>query len=434
MKKKMRVIKYNPIDYQREFHDTDDVKFLHLSGGYATGKTFSLCIKAIKLHYENRPHTIGLFAPSIAEYKKDVLPTMYDILDGCGVRYEYHQTDKWFKFPWSPGVIQVFGCERKIRGPNLAAALINEVTLISFDRFKEIIGRVRTKGAKIPQIASSGTPEGIAHWLYEFYVEHSSPTKKIIYGDTRKNPHLDPGYIRTLEEAYDKAMLDAYLRGMFVNMNSGRFYYAYDPSFNDDKTLRRIDGLECHVSMDFNVSPMCATIWHITPVTDEFGVAKREPNGHIVEQATGFDQIEIPDGADTEKMCDALLARGYAPSTTTIYPDPAGRARSTKGPPDIEILKRRGFTKIKVKLVAPEFRKRQLNVNNLLEKKRIRFNPITCPGIKKDLMAVEQDQATLEKMKTNPRLTHHSDGLDYMADIVFPFSGNKPDSRSIKYR
>ncbi len=430
----MRVIRYDPIDYQKEFHDTDDVKFLHLSGGYGSGKTRSLCMKAIKLHYENRPYDIGLFAPSIADYKKDVLPTMHEILEESGVWYDYHQTDKWFKLPWSEGVIQVFGCERKIRGPNLAAALINEVTLISFERFKEIIGRVRVKGAKIPQIATSGTPEGISHWLYEFHVEHPSPSKKLIYADTRKNPHLASDYIKTLEESYDKTMLDAYLRGLFVNMNSNRFYYAYDPHKNDDTSIERLPGHEVHISLDFNVAPMCATAWHILPVKDSFGQIKLEPDGSIMEQAIAFDQIEILDGADTSKMCMALIARGYTPGTTTIYPDPAGRARSTKGPPDIEILKNHGFTKIKVKLVAPEFRKRQLNTNNLLEKGRVRINPNTCPGLKKDFLGVEQDQASFEKIKTNPKLTHYSDGFDYMADHIFTFSGHKPQSRSIKFR
>jgi len=84
--------------------------------------------------------------------------------------------------------------------------------------------------------------------------------------------------------------------------------------------------------------------------------------------------------------------------------------------------------------VAPDFRKRQLNVNNLLDKGLVKVNPKTCPGIKRDFEGVEQDVATLGKIKKNPKLTHFSDGADYMLDILFPMSGHKPQSRVIKFR
>ncbi len=146
-------------------------------------------------------------------------------------------------------------------------------------------------------------------------------------------------------------------------------------------------------------------------------------------------------------MCDAFDAYGLNPDTTTIYPDPAGRARSTKGPPDNKQLQMRGWYKIKTKLVAPQFRKRQLAHNNLLAKGFIKLNPLKCKALKKDYEAVEQDPATYEKLKDNPKLTHASavaaglvgaahasDGADYFVDIEFPLSGHKPDSRVTKIR
>lgn len=434
MSQKFININYTPIAHQKEFHLDRKSRFLHLSTGFAGGKTFSLVMKTIDLHQLNAPYDIGLFAPTIADYKKDVLPTFIDILESNYIPYEYHQTDKWFRFPWSKGKIQVFSCENKIRGPNLAAASINEATLISFERYKEIIGRVRIKESRCPQIASSGTPEGIAHWAYDFFVDNPSSNKNIIYGSTRANAeNLDPAYIQTLEQTYDQAMIDAYLEGLFVNMNSHRFYYSYNPSKNDDETIQRISGQEVYVSLDFNVAPMCATLWHYLPVTDQNDNPTRDSNGPIM-QLIGFGQIKIPDGANTEHMCNALKANDCLPDHTTIFPDPAGRARSTKGKPDIEILRSQGFYKIKVKSVAPQFRKRQLNTNNLLDKALVKIHPKNCEGLKKDFIAVEQDTATFEKIKDNDQLTHYSDGFDYMADILFPLSGKKPESRTTKYR
>jgi hypothetical protein len=90
---------------------------------------------------------------------------------------------------------------------------------------------------------------------------------------------------------------------------------------------------------------------------------------------------------------------------------------------------------VRVKNAAPRFRTRQLNVNNLLDKGRIKINPKRCPGIKRDFQGVEQDIITLEKSKKSPLLTHFSDGLDYMCDILFPFSGeHRPNSGEVKIR
>ena len=428
-------VRYKKNSHQGQFQADTLSKFLHLSSGFGGGKTYAVIMKAFQLSALNRGIPGGMVVPSIAEYKKDVLPMIEEILDDNHIKYRYHRTDKWFQFPWSKGRMYVATAERKIRGPNWGWAVINEATLISLTRFREVAGRVRIKRTPYPQIASSGTPEGIAHWAYETFVEKPWPRSRIIYGDTRNNlENLNDDYIATLEGSYDQVMLDAYLRGLFVNMNSNRFYYSYDPGKHHDELIYRDHAQEIHVSLDYNVSPMCATLWHIVPVTDGMGFPIKDTYGQPMLQLKGFDQIEIEDDADTHKMCDALFARGCSPDTTTIYPDPAGKQRSTKGPPDNEILKSRGFYKIRVRLVAPRFRERQLNVNNLLDKGLIKFNPNKCPGIKRDLAAVEQDKITLEKLKNNAKLTHYSDGLDYMCDILFPLSGKKPDSKMVRIR
>jgi hypothetical protein len=307
--------------------------------------------------------------------------------------------------------------------------------LISHERFKETIGRVRVKHSPHPQIASSGTPEGTAHWLHEVFVESPMKNSRIIYGDTRNNlANLSDDYVSTMEDSFDSIMLDAYLRGLFVNMKGNRFYYAYDPKRNDDDTIEQVEGAEVLVSLDYNVSPMIATLWNVITMTNKSGVPLLNAQGFPIERAQAFDSIVIEDGADTVKMSAAFYAHGLDPEMTTIFPDPAGNARSTKGAPDNIQLKNKGWNKIRVKLSAPQFRKRQIAVNNMLAKGLIKLHPIKCKPLKKDFEAVEQDKATFEKIKDNPKLTHASDGCDYFVDIRFPLSGQKPETRSTKYR
>lgn len=402
-------LKYRKNTHQREFQNDIESRFLHLSTGFGGGKTYGLCMKALQLSMLNAPHHGGLVCPDFQEFKKDVLPEMEGILERNNIPYRHHKTDHYFTFPWSKGRLYIASADKPIRGPNWAYALINEVTLIPLVKYKEVIGRVRVKRAKVPQIVSVGTPEGYASEYYEYMIENPPKGFRIIYGASDDNKaNLHENYLDNLESAYDKKMIQAYRQGLWVNMADNLFYYSYNPRVNDDLTINREEWGQYHISMDFNVDPFCATVWGY--------------DGHSI---FAIEQIELKgaDGFRTENMIQAMLARDFRPSNSVIYPDPAGKARSTKGFPDVTILKNAGY-EVRVKAAAPSFRARQLNVNNLLDKGRIKIHPLRCKGIKRDFEGVEQNILTLEKMKDSPNLTHFSDGLDYMCDILFPFSGN----------
>lgn len=433
------VIKYKRNQNQIEFSEDVETKFLHLSTGFGGGKTYASAMKIFQLSRINRNVPGGILVTSLPDYKRDLLPTIEEILETNRIKFRYHKTDKWFLFPWSRAKAYVASAEKKIRGPNWGWCVCNEVTLIEHERYKEAIGRVRIKGVKYPQIASSGTPEGLSCWVYEHFIEKPMRNSRIIFGDTRANSlNLSDDYIASLEYSYDPVMLDSYLRGLFVNMNGNRFYYSYDPNENDDRSIKRIDGAEVYVTLDYNVRPMVATLWNVVALSQRIGdkvIPLLEPGtGRQVRRAQAFDQIVIADGAQTSKMSDALYAADLLPESTTIYPDPAGNHRSTKGMPDNKILEAAGWFKIRSKSAAPQFRRRQLAANNMLAKRLVVINPDKCKALKKDLAGVEQDAVTYEKIKVNPDMTHASDGMDYFIDIEFPLSGQKPDSHCIKYR
>lgn len=409
-------IKYKPLKHQKAYHDDLTSRFLHLSTGYGGGKTRSLIKKCLKLRWINRMFDGGLVAPSFPEFKKDVLPTMYEVLDDNKIPYKYHQTDKIFTFPWCKGKLYCFTAEKKIRGPNLSDISINEATLLTKERYLECVGRVRVKGAAVLQINSSGTPEGIGNYIYELFEENPMKNSRIIYGSTLDNlENLDEGYIESLKSSYDSISLNAYLHGQWVNMNGNQFYYSYDPDINEDRRIVRNPNFLNLVSLDFNVQHMTAGIWHDTKAG-----------------LRGFDEIYIENNADTKKMGEALMARNYTPENTRVFPDPAGKARSTKGAPDHEILRSMGYEVVS-RLAAPRMRERQLNMNNLLEKGFIKINPDAMPKLRKDFLAVTYDIATYEKEKDKPALTHASDGLDYLVDVLYPFK--KPQrSEIVKFR
>lgn len=405
---------------QKEFHSDCKTKLLHLSGGMGSGKTHGLIMKTLQLSWINRHLPGGLICPTYSDFKKDIYPMFEEIAIQNNINIDYHGQDHYYRLPWSRSKLYVSTAERKIRGPNWAYAAINELTLIDPTRYKEIIARVRLKPARQPQIVSCGTPEGVANEYYEMFIRNPIKNSRVIYASTRDNiANLGEDYVETLENSFDEIMRKAYLDGVWFNMNGSLFYYSFSET-NNIHSQPEIEFMPVHVGMDFNVDPMTATIWQYDGVT-----------------LKGIDEITISGlagGADTKMMAKALKARGYGPDRAILYPDPAGQARSTKGQPDVEILRQEGFYQIKVKSKAPGMRQRQLNVNNLFSKGIIKINPAKMPELMKDLEGVEQDKVTLEKKKSDPKRTHHSDGLDYLCDHLFPFSGKKPDSRVEKFR
>lgn len=412
--------------HQKEFDEDLTTKFLHLNSGYGGGKTFALVQKGLKLSYLNRPYPGGLVVPSFRDYKRDVLPIMEDVLDQAKLidKCRYHKTDAYWQFPWTPGKLYVASAETKLRGPNWAYALINEITLMPWERYREAVGRVRIKNTPNPQIASVGTPEGTASDLYEHFVLNPMERSRIIYGDTRDNAaNLASDYIKSLMDSYDPIALKAYLMGLFINMNGHQFYYALDPNKNYDDTIVEDATAPVLVTMDFNVDPFCVSLWQRHWNKERDWV-----------EYHAFGEIILQGGHQTEHMARALIERGYTPERTTIFPDPHGKSRSTQGNPDVVTLMHAGFKQIRTANVAPQFRRRQLGVNNLLDKARIKVNPKKCPWLKRDLEAVEQDPVDYSKLKKNPKLTHSSDGMDYMLDLLEPLSGAKPKSGSTRIR
>lgn len=411
-------IKYRKNKHQTSFHEDIQTKFLHLSGGYGSGKSFGLVQKMFHLSIKNRDYNGGLVCPSFAEFKRDMMVLIEEICDSNRIKFHYHKTEHWYRFPWSEGKIYVATGEKAIKGPNWAFACINELTLLPFERYREVIARVRLKKASYPQIASCGTPEGLTTGYYQFFIESPNANSRIIYGSTDDNlQNLNQDYISSLESAYDSRQLEAFRHGQFINVLGNRFYYSYDQKIHSSDAVEDTDS-PVLVSVDFNVDPMVATIW------------QWQVNGTLVAVA----EIVLKQNADTNKLCKSLMAHGYTPDRVEIYPDPAGNARSTKGQPDTTILKNAGFYNIKVRKAAPPFRKRQLNVNNLLDKGRIKVNIKMCPTLHRDLLLCTQDTVTLEKEKSSPDLTHASDGMDYLCDILFPLSGTKPNSGMFQVR
>lgn len=417
-------IYYKPFTFQEQFHDAVKPN-VYLSAGFGAGKTYSLIMKMFKLCNENYGLPGGFLVPTLKMFKRDVLPTVREICHDNNILYKFHKQDFYFYFPDTQTIIYVFHSEDdgdSIRGPNLAFGLINEVTLCSKGAFHAFQSRVRLKKAKLKQIAMSGTPESF-NWAYDYFVEEPRQDTDFIFGDMRLNTEIADDYAARLMESYDPRMVEQYVEGKFVSLSGNQALYAFNRQRHASDDIERIEDAPIWISLDFNVDPMAATLWNPMPRTHKIWLR-------------GFDQIKITGSADTYLMCQAIKEKVGKENLdlVTIYPDPAGKARSTKvkksmPQSDLAILEHEGFNvlKYKTRLSVRDC----LNAsNNLFAKDRVRVDRKRCKDFVSDAEQCKLMDGVLQIDKQNQKRSHWLDGFKNMADYEYPVA-RRPQHRSV---
>lgn len=384
-------------------------KFLYMSGGYGSGKTYTLVMKAFQLMDLNPGVPGALLAPTTKMFRRDVLPTFREIAGGHDVEFKWNQRDAELYFPETDSTIYVYHAEDdgdSIAGANVGWALANEASLCSWLAIKALWGRVRLKRCKHPQIFMSGTPAEF-NWVYEYFIEQQKKDRRIIYASSRANKHTASWYVDMLEESYDEIAKQQFVDGLFIPRSGNRFLHRFNRHAHVSDYAVRVIGAPVWVKVDFNVNPMVATLSSYVP---ESRVKLRM-----------FDEIAIS-GADTFTLAATLKERlGSNWKNAVIFPDPAGKARKTSAKDlisDIQILEQAGFHDIRFK--------QQLSVkdcyfasNNLFDKNAVAVHP-KCREFIADAEQVKVKDGAFEMDKSNPKRTHALDGFKNMADYMFP--------------
>ena len=406
-------IVYNPLPSQRTFHNDLETDVLIFAGGLGSGKSYALVQKLLHLSYINKGFAGGVLCPTVADFKRDILPLFEQTFAENGLQdvCRYKRGDTCFIFPWTDKPLYVFTGERPIAGPNLAYCGINEPSLIKEIRVNEMMRRVREKSAPVKQRAMAGTLEDHLGWLQDFIEQHEKSGKlRLVNASTAQNVHLDPEYYQHLKDTLDPLSFRLFAEGEMIRLGSNVFYY----SFSQDNNLCKTEydpNLQLFVNVDFNVGNMTAVC------CQQYWDNKGNKITHFV------DEICLKsDSADTFAMAEAIKAR-YPKSLDwlMITCDASGKARKTTGPSDAQVLKQIfGEDAVRYKSAGNmRLRKRQILINGLFSHNRILINKEKCPTLVRDVSKVQQRIDDFTKDKKNPELTHASDAMDYYCTFEY---------------
>ncbi|MNZ56943.1 Terminase-like family protein [compost metagenome] len=275
--------------------------------------------------------------------------------------------------------------------------------------WRKIIARMRFKQAGLLNgIDVATTPEGFK-FTYEQFVKEAnkSEAKRKLYGMIQASTYdneanLPDDYIASLRESYPPQLIEAYLRGQFVNLTSGAVYPDFDRRLNHtDEEIKPNEPLI--IGMDFNVLKMAAVVYVI-----------RDGKPLALDELVGV--------RDTPTMAKLIIER-FPGHEITIIPDAAGQSTSSKNSSESDhaILRQHGL-RVEVNNTNPTIKDRLNAVNALIlngdGERTLKVNTYKCPRFTETLEQQIYDDFGMPDKKSG--LDHVGDAGGYPLAKRFP--------------
>lgn len=407
-------------------------KFVNAAiGGYGSGKSVGLAQKCYEAMRVNDGLEHVLAGLTIETTRDTIMPIFVSFLDFMGVRYDLEKQRKRITLTSNGAYVQFLSAENWERWPgrNVAWFGLDELARMDHGAYTQAHARTRLKAAKLNQVAFATTPEGF-NFVYDEVgnVTDDDPRTDVTTLETSDNADaLRPGYAEEIRRNFGERLSEAYEKGRFVDVRTGRVYYAAIRE-RYAKPVEYVKTRALYLSFDFNVDPGVALFAH------------REGDTFEV-----FDEIHIPD-SHTRLVCDEITHRyrGHQ-APVYIFGDASGGQRKPSAErTDWQIVENllrplgRSLD-MRVRASNPSVIDRVNAVNVAFEKSHIEINVQKCPNLVTDLDQVGWKPGTHEIMKPAIRLneldkrkkalTHLSDALGYLIHYEMPVT--KPSTGGV---
>jgi hypothetical protein len=383
-------------------------KYRAYVGGFGSGKTFVGCLDLLNFAAEHPKTRQGYFAPTYGDIRDIFYPTIEEAGEMLGFTVDIKTGNKEVHLYRGRAYYGTIICRSmdnpgSIVGFKIARALVDEIDTMAKDKatmaWNKIIARLRLViDGVVNGIGVTTTPEGFL-FVYEKFANEPTESYSMVQASSYENQeYLPPDYIPSLLETYPAELVDAYVKGQFVNLKAGTVYNAYDrikhrssESIQENELLR--------IGMDFNVTNMSAVIY-----------AVRGKEWHAVDELKGI--------YDTPAMAQTIKDR-YPGHSIRVYPDASGGSRKTvdASTSDIAILEQAGFS-VYANKQNPRVKDRVIATNIAFQGGLLYINDDKCPEYAKCMEQLAYDQNGEPDKKSN---------LDHLPDAgTYPIAYEMP--------
>ena len=241
-------------------------KIVLLAGAVRSSKTVNVVIKSLEYAaIMGRKGTIGVIGVTKDTVHDNMLTDIFDIVGTGNYRYNRQTGDLILLDNIRCKVIGAKdkGSEKYLRGKTLAGAIVDELTQIPYDFFKQLINRCSIPGSRIFATTNPDTP---THWVKRDFIDDMRKAGIFEYWHFTldDNWNLTPDYIETIKQAYSGVFYDRMIEGMWV-VAEGRVFQEFDPKTHVIKSTDLHIYSEFFCGIDFGFSnPSCITVWGVT--------------------------------------------------------------------------------------------------------------------------------------------------------------------------
>lgn len=395
---------------QKRFYDLKS-RFKGFSGPVGSGKTFALCLEALRACLVNPGQTGLIGAPTLPMLRDSTLPAFLRFCDEQKCPYSVNKSTNTVTILWggSRVLFRSLDAYERLRGTNLAWFGVDELTYVKEQAWLRL--EARPRDPKATDLVGFGvwTPKGF-DWVAKRFRDEPVEGHGLIEAGPFENRYIlrqTPDFYERLKASYDESFYQQEALGQYLNLQAGRVYYTFERK--EHVANHAVDPTEPLLwSWDFNINPMssviCQRVGDVVYVSDE-----------IVLQTSS-----------TPEVCAEFLERyGEHRAGVKVYGDASGRHSSTvTGTSDYQYIRKffagqrslRGT--VRVAASNPPVRDRINLVNARLKNangERRLFVDRGCRQMVKDFEEVcyKPDSGQIDKDRDAQR-THLSDALGYL--------------------
>ncbi len=367
-----------------------------------------------------------------------MLPLLLEALEENDLPYTLNKSSMQLTLedPGSPILLRSLDDPERLRGSNLAWFGVDELTYCSNDAWTRLQARMREARATDRRGFAVWTPRGF-DWVYKEFI---GPKKKVSNEAIIAKPGENAGigiaadYYEGLRESYSEKFYRQEVLGEYLDMFSGRVYFAFDQTHNVE-SLAYVSRQPLFLACDFNITPMAWVIGQ--RVTNETGIEKIHVLREVVLRDASIDDA----AAFAIDRIQELIPTWEGNVELQVYGDSSGSARvrsaaTGAAKSDWEAVKRnlRREPWLKpsyhIPRANPAVKDRVEVVNRMCcdatsdgVSRRLLIDH-RCEGLIEDLNRVAWKSDSHGNMaailnKSNPDLTHLSDALGYMIHREF---------------
>lgn len=398
----MRILEFKLLPHQKNFIKSTQNTIL--VAGYGSGKSYSGTLKTILKKIQFPQHKVAYYLPSYGLIRDIAFDKFPSLLEELKLTYKLNKTDKELEIVnYGKIIFRTLSEPETIVGYETAYSLIDEADILPMEKmdlaYKKILARNRAiENGNVDMVS---TPESFKF----LYAQCNSGHFEVIKARTYDNKFLPPDYIAQLEAQYPAQLLQAYLNGEFVNLQTGTVLYNFkreEHHSNEEYSGQN----QIFVGQDFNIGG-CVSIIYI-----ESG-----------DTLTAVDEIE---SYDTQQIINNIKSK-YPNIIVNIYPDASGNQNKTSAPQtDINMLKNAGF-RVFANAINPSVKDRYAITNKRLEDKKILVNTNKCPKLTKAMEQLAYNESGVPMKYNGPAtIDDFCDAGTYPISFKYPITVKKP--------